>query len=441
MATPKKTKTLLNDHLPTKTCIHPLTPQPQRRSLCINQLPTSLPNSPLLLRRKTLATNSTRPIHLNIQQQLSCDFPNLPLPPIPQPRSRTNSVGPINTHTPSNTPKHTMWLIEISNSNYLPVQIEIVDGLNAPYLQPQQQLNIHSSQRMEVFTILGSNGMKYFLPLNSSVRFGFPSRSKSVLKRVSDLMTLPVVPKVISPQITVSRKQYTYAEKGEILIIYEVSEQSLKCYSQQKKAFVTLEHNLKGNFTTDPVATQVSLKDLTDVIPNAFPCEAKIFLPTQIQSTVPEMQSGNIVTISERTFITSLVATAVDNDIIQYLLLPMIGDMGMATVRLVSTQNVKTNQHLHKMTQHINNSFQFTDFTFTRNITDSNVCNLQTQLFKEVIQSTEDGDDVYVRMFSPTEINSSSDEESIYDIPEEIKSIEQKNMDFLASFDIFQVCS
>ena len=41
----------------TATPTHPFTPPPQRRSLCLNahELSTSLPNSPMLRRRKTLA--------------------------------------------------------------------------------------------------------------------------------------------------------------------------------------------------------------------------------------------------------------------------------------------------------------------------------------------------------------------------------------------------
>ena len=427
-----------------RLAIYPSTPQPQRRSFCLDQLPSSLPSSPLLQHRKSLS--GTRPASLKLPQKQSFEFPNLPLPSIPHDhfRSRTSSFGPLTSNYQPRS-KHTLSLIEVScnNLHYLPAQVELLDKLKVPHLQSLQQFNIHSSQCIEVVTISDSHGTKYYLPLNSTVKFGLMSHldsTKSLLKRVSDILTLPMAPKVICPQINVIKKHHKYADKGDVLIVNEASEQYLKCYNLQKKEFIMLEHSLKGNFTTAPSSTKLPLKDLIGLIPHALPCMAKIFLPPHVVSTVPEMQSGHVVSISEQSFITSLTATLVDQDGMQYILLPMVGDMGMVMVRTVTTLDARATQLLHQTTQHINQTFQQKHFTFTRNISDTSVFSLQAQLFSEAAEST-DGDDkeLYVQMSSPTSPVEVSDKEPIYAIPDDIKANEHRNQDFLSSLSVAEV--
>ena len=393
------------------TPTHSFTPPPQRRSLCLNDhdLSTSLPNSPMPRRRKTLA------------------LPNIPQ----QVRSQLLSHSPVTTptyairpHTPSGItsqsfpippPIPTLSELAKMSPDYFPVQVELLNGFDSEvsqlqiFNQEKLRLNIHFVERTEVVKIIDAKGRMYFLPVNSPVKFGMlyesgmqasqQSTSHKTLKRVSDILSLSSLPKVISPQTNVVKKRDTYAEKGDVLIVKGTSKQSLKCYSLSKRTYLELEQACKGNFTTDAAMTKLYLSDIVNHVVDVFPCTAKIFLHEKIQSSVAEMQSGSDVTIYEKTIVSSLIATTVNRDSTACLMLPVNESVCTLSAHMVSTLSLEAAQQLLDTTQRLKTSFDLADFTLMRDTGDDDAFDLQNQLFKEVLSCSETDFDPYVIMF------------------------------------------
>ena len=69
-----------------------------------------------------------------------------------------------------------------------------------------------------------------------------------------------------------------------------------------------------GKFTTRPYDVRFFLSEITDYLPQAIPCQAMLFVHSETASELPSHLVTAVVTLTDTSTETSLIATSTDVD-------------------------------------------------------------------------------------------------------------------------------
>ena len=180
-------------------------------------------------------------------------------------------------------------------STFLPLQIQVKKGYHGNderrCIAAEDVYNIHFVKHTKVVVLRDRRGVKFNIPLNSAVHFApvfNPNNNiKEAMKgftyeRVSDLMALKVMPKIVhatKPHIRVDSK--ATIEKSEVFIVQNVvpigvRKKVLKVYSITCNQNKLLQADSVGGFTTNPHYTYLYLLEIIEHFLNALPLDVQV---------------------------------------------------------------------------------------------------------------------------------------------------------------------
>lgn len=218
-------------------------------------------------------------------------------------------------------------------SQRFPMQIKVINGFSGQTTQltlsSGDYYNIHFMKHQEVISLKDKIGFTYTIPLNSSLCFGLVHSGRAnqlrdldthVYKRVSDLLALSPLPKVVCATKDVKGSdEKCIVTADEILVIRNVlkpklRKRSLEVLSLKTQTTKILPSDCEGHFTLSPKRNQIYLLELVKCIPDPFPCQAMMFvtdkLSSKLQCITPTLLS-TVFTVTGHKTETSLIASAV----------------------------------------------------------------------------------------------------------------------------------
>lgn len=231
----------------------------------------------------------------------------------------------------------TLKELEEKYANNFPLCIRVVEGYSGATAQHTisngDVYNIHFMKHQKVVTIRDSHGCPYSIPLNSSVQFGIvydPDNEQGydgevkthTFRKVADIMAAKIFPRVVcATKAFKGSGSKSSVEEKEILLVHQVLKSRLrgkKClevFSLHTQSEKVLHADCEGCFSTKPGLIKLYLPEIVQHVPNAFPCQAILFLGTEFTSSLQHFPSSllsNHVTMIETKQETSLIASVVD---------------------------------------------------------------------------------------------------------------------------------
>ena len=223
-------------------------------------------------------------------------------------------------------------------SGRLPVRIQVLVGYSSgrPHgtLSAADIYNVHFIKHQQVMSIRNSQGNHYSIPLNSSIQFGllytalsstsnsYIDDSSAMFPKVSDIVSLKVLPKVIRATEAYDGPEHiSSVVKNEILIVKGIQKttkflgrKSLKVYSTTMEIEKLLPADCEAMFSTSPDLTRLLPSIIFARIPNLSPCKAVMYLGESIYNskevTIPCSLPASMVTIEKFETETSLIVSS-----------------------------------------------------------------------------------------------------------------------------------
>ena len=227
----------------------------------------------------------------------------------------TNSVSsskssltptPANTHDEQHTEEVQSYTVSdiINTYSYaLPVRVRILQGYCSDTtevnISTDDIYNIHSAQHVKKIMVKDEDGMTHCISIDAPVKIGLiynpdndldKSLNGYVFKTVSEITTLPNLPKLICAQQTVSTgDDKNSVTEGEIFVVKSIhrsmfkGKKGLKVYSLATKSSKVLLEDCQGSFSTSPSLVRMGLTELLEGVGEVFPSRAVIY-PTSNES-------------------------------------------------------------------------------------------------------------------------------------------------------------
>lgn len=315
----------------------------------------------------------------------------------------------------------------------LPVQVVVTKGYygacERTSISDGDTFSIHFFKQTRVVKIQDSNGYKYTVPLNSSVRFGpvydlkslkTPADAKYHFKTVSEIVQLKELPKALrATKAFKGSSQENSVEENDLLLVREVKQKRglrtskvLKCIHAATGKKKNLQEECAGYFSVSSSDTQLYLPEIIDHL--SLPQSAVIYLTSE-KADIPSYLVEAEVKILEVSIEKSLVATtileeqnSVDHMSHQYenygsmplVDIPVSLDIELAIIRLAE---VETDQ-LYSNTRQLFEKFDPGQVSYL-NLKDSVTADAQSAFFTNVRQ---DRNRIGVELIPPSNIFKSS---------------------------------
>ena len=249
-------------------------------------------------------------------------------PPPPRPAPRSAQVNARRTSiSQSNHPKRlTLSEFGMKYAKALPLRITVCGGFygqsDRTTLSGGEIFNIHFMKHTKVVTMKGQYGIQFVVPMHSAIQFGliydpYNDNSRAPVKafqfkKISDILKMPVLPKVICATKSVySQKPENAIQANEIFVVKGLTEESkqfLKVYSIATRREKYLYVHCDGNFTTLPQSIGLHLPELVSQVPELFPANAVLIMSKGTTTEPPSYLSGVVQLLGNKTEM-SFVAT------------------------------------------------------------------------------------------------------------------------------------
>ena len=213
-------------------------------------------------------------------------------------------------------------------SKFFPLRVKVVKGFYTERVEvaAEEVYNIHFLKRAKVATIMDTYGDKYVIPMNSAIQFGLvynPADERATFASVADLIAAPTLPNVVLAEKAFrGHDQKSSVDENEVLILqgvhkvvksrFGLGNMVLKAYSLTKMEDKTLSRTCTGQFTTTPYSTRLHLPEIMKFINNPLQLKARMFWDCDTAEDLPSHLISDLVTISDQTTESSLIATQCD---------------------------------------------------------------------------------------------------------------------------------
>lgn len=268
-------------------------------------------------------------------------------------------------------------LLEFLNEygDKLPLSIVVTSGYhgesNNATISAFDKLNIHFVKKTTVVITKSLSG-EFRIPITSALEFclvynpnnNFEEALKGFkFNTIADILKSKHKPKVVCCTQQ-WRKNECNVTQGELLIIPNVPTKSSKksntfmVYSITFSEEKCLTADCEGHFTTCPSALHLPLLEMVQLIPDAFPCQACIYMQKpgvrDMLKNIPRYLSSEVLTLIETTTEVALVASSAFQEEPKEIIMEIPVDIPEVKVAVISSDNSEDHaEKLYGITCHV----------------------------------------------------------------------------------------
>ena len=306
-----------------------------------------------------------------------------------EPRAKSTAPSPPSHLTKSdvfvdeNYSDVNITLKELVDKYYerFPVLIRVTQGVcgrdERVTLSSLDCFKVHFLKHVDVINITSSSGDPYSVPQNSVLEFGLVYKTDSTASNGMEGVQFSKVSEILAsqpyPKLVCTEEAWSSADgkvtlgASEVLAVLKskkkklLRKSSLVVYSFASKVEKVIPEDCVARFTTKPSSVRLHIPDIMEHVPDAFPCEAYIFVADNCkpESELPEALLTNAVRIKGSGKESSLVAApatsgttaAAVTEGSSFVEIPL--DLKNVTLSVIATKSVVETEQLYDDTRHI----------------------------------------------------------------------------------------